>query len=104
MKRIMALLKGKLDDVKLNNKVKRVENALAVAVTNAESDKIAQDDRLAACVQELTDNDVNVNDVLKEMMDCIEQKHAIDDALVYAEELKKFLLEEVSVPKKEKEE
>ena len=97
MKRILAILRGKLDEVKLQNKIKRVENALAVAVTNAESDKIAQDDKLSACVAKLTENDVDVNCVLEEMLECIQQKHTIDEALKYADELKEWLQQDVEI-------
>lgn len=101
MKRIFAILKGKLDEIKLNNKVKRVENALAVAVTNAESDKIAQDDKLSACISKLTEDNADVNAILNEMIECIREKHAIDETLKLADELKEWLQQEVEVDDKE---
>ena len=97
MKRILAILRGKLDEVKLQNKIKRVENALAVAVTNAESDKIAQDDKLSACISKLTEDNADVNAILNEMIECVREKHAIDEALKFADELKEWLQQDVQI-------
>lgn len=101
MKRIFAILKGKLDEIKLNNKVKRVENALAVAMTNAESDKIAQDDKLSDCISKLTEDNADVNAILNDMIECIREKHSIDETLKLADELKEWLQQEVEVDNKE---
>ena len=97
MKRILAILRGKLDEVKLQNKIKRVENALAVAVTNAESDKIAQDDKLSACISKLTEDNADVNAILNEMIECVREKHAIDEAPKFADELKEWLQQDVQI-------
>ena len=97
MKRILAILRGKLDEVKIKNKIKRVENALAVAVTNAESDKIAQDDKLSACISKLTEDNADVNVILNEMIECVREKHAIDEALKFADELKEWLQQDVQI-------
>ena len=99
MKRIVAILQGKLEEVKLNNKVKRVESALNNAKLNAETELLAIEDHMTATVEKLTDADVNINEVITELQHCINRKHEINEGLKNIEEISSYLNEQVSVSK-----
>lgn len=99
MKRIIAILQGKLEEVKLNNKVKRVESALNNAKLNAETEFLAIEDRMTATVEKLTDADVNINEVITELQHCINRKHEIGEGLENIEEISNYLNEQVSTDK-----
>lgn len=99
MKRIVAILQGKLEEVKLNNKVKRVESALNNAKLNAETELLAIEDQMTATVEKLTNADVNINEVITELQHCINRKHEISEGLENIEEISSYLNEQVSVNK-----
>lgn len=99
MKRIVAILQGKLEEVKLNNKVKRVESALNNAKLNAETELLAIEDQMTATVEKLTNADVNINEVITELQHCINRQHEINEGLKNIEEINNYLNEQVSVNK-----
>ena len=99
MKRIVAILQGKLEEVKLNNKVKRVESALNNAKLNAETELLAIEDQMTATVEKFTNADVNINEVITELQHCINRKNEIDEGLKTIEEINNYLNESVSVNK-----
>lgn len=96
MKRIVAILQGKLEEVKLNNKVKRVESALNNAKLNAETELLAIEDKMTTTVEKLTNADVNINDVITELQCCINRKHEINEGLNVIAEIEDYLNETVS--------
>ena len=67
MKRIIAILKGKLEDVKLDNKVKRIESALNNAKLNAETELLGIEDEMQSVIESLTNTDVNINNGVYEI-------------------------------------
>ena len=97
MKRIIAILKGKLEDVKLDNKVKRIESALNNAKLNAETELLGIEDTMTSCIENLTKTDVNINDVIKELQACINRKKEINDGLDTIKEISKYLNDETDV-------
>lgn len=97
MKRIIAILKDKLEDVKLDNKVKRVESALNNAKLNAETELLGIEDKMTATVEKLTERDVNVNEVITELQNCINRKKDIEEGLDTIKEISAYLDEELSV-------
>lgn len=97
MKRIIAILKDKLEDVKLDNKVKRVESALNNAKLNAETELLGIEDKMTATIERLTERDVNVNEVITELQDCINRKKDIEEGLDTIKEISAYLDEELSV-------
>ena len=99
MKRIVAILKGKLEDLKLDNKVKRVENALDAAKLNAETDLMEAQAGMEAAVAKLSEDGVNVTDVINSMKRAIERQREIQEGLNDIDAIKKFLNEEVKVEK-----
>jgi hypothetical protein len=96
MKRIITILKGKLEDVKLDNKVKRIESALNNAKLNAETELLAIEDQMTAAVEKLTKTDVNINEVITELQHCINRKKEINDGLNTIAEIDSYLNETVS--------
>ena len=96
MKRIVAILQGKLEEVKLQNKVKRVESALNNAKLNAETELLAIEDQMTATVEKLTQADVNINRVITELQQCINRKKEINDGLNTITEIDSYLNETVS--------
>ena len=97
MKRIIAILKDKLEDVKLDNKVKRVESAFNNAKLNAETELLGIEDKMTAIVEKLTEKDVNVNEVITELQNCINRKKDIEEGLDTIKEISAYLDEELSV-------
>lgn len=96
MKRIIAILQGKLEEVKLNNKVKRVNSAITNARLNAETELLAIDDQMTTTVEQLTKPDVSINDVITELQHCINRKHEINEGLNVIAEIEDYLNETVS--------
>ena len=97
MKRIVAILQGKLEEVKLQNKVKRVESALNNAKLNAETELLAIEDQMTAAVEKLTKTDVNINEVITKLQHCVNRKKEINDGLSTIAEIDSYLNETVSV-------
>lgn len=96
MKRIVAILQGKLEEVKLQNKVKRIESALNNAKLNAETELLAIEDQMTAAVEKLTQTDVNINNVITELHQWINRKKEINDGLNTIAEIDSYLNETVS--------
>ena len=97
MKRIIAILQSKMEDVKLKNKVKRVESNLNNAKLNAETELLEIEDKMTAAVEKLTESDVNVNEVITELQDCINRKKDIKEGLDTIKKISEYLNEELSV-------
>ena len=99
MKRIYAILKGKLEDIKLNNKVKRVEAALNAAEINAESELIAADDTMGEAIETLKEEGASVEDVIDKLQEALEQKRAVKEALENIKAIRDYLNEVVEEDK-----
>lgn len=97
MKRICAILKEKLEDVKLENKVKRVTNALNTAKTNAESDLMEVDDQMSNVLETLKDKDVTPNEVINKLAELINRKKEIEEGIANIELVDKYINEEIDV-------
>lgn len=97
MKRICAILKEKLEDVKLENKVKRVTNALNTAKTNAESDLMEVDDQMSSVLETLKDKDVTPNEVINRLAELINRKKEIEEGIANIELVDKYINEEIDV-------
>lgn len=97
MKRITAILKEKLEDVKLNNKVQRVTNALNTAKTNAESDLMEIDDQMSSVLETLKDKDVTPNEVINKLAELINRKKEIEEGIANIKLVNKYINEEIDV-------
>ena len=97
MKRIIAILKGKLEDFKLDNKAKRIESALNNAKLNAETELLGIEDEMQSVIESLTNTDVNINNVINKLQSCINRKKEINDGLDTIKEISKYLNDETDV-------
>ena len=97
MKRICAILKEKLEDVKLENKVKRVTNALNTAKTNAESDLMEIDDQMSNTLELLKDKDITPNTVVQKLADLIKHKKEIEEGVENINAVEKYINEDIDV-------
>lgn len=100
MKRIIAILKELIEDQKLNNKVKRVENAIQAASLNAETELMEIQDKKIKAVESLKDKDTE--DVLKELVALVEKEKEIQEATDNLAIVKNYLFETVEAVKKDK--
>lgn len=96
MKRILAILKDKLEDVKLDNKVKRINHALEAAKLNAETDLMETEAKMDEAIAKLAKG-VEASDIIIELKDAFEKKESITDGLKTIEAIKNYLNEEVAV-------
>lgn len=94
MKRILAALKGKLEEVKLNNKVKRVEAALNSTEINAESEKIELDGKLTELISDL-DKCSDINNFISELSAIMSKQEENDKLLERINAIRTYLNEEV---------
>lgn len=100
MKRILAILKDKLEDAKLDNKVKRINNALEAAKLNAETDLMETEAKMDEAIAKLSEG-AEASTVIKELKAAFDRKDEISDGLHRLEEIKNYLNEEVTVKKGE---
>lgn len=100
MKRILAILKDKLEDAKLDNKVKRINNALEAAKLNAETDLMETEAKMDEAIAKLSEG-AEASSVINELKGAFEKKAAIAEGLETIEAIKKYLNEEVTVKKGE---
>lgn len=99
MKRILAVLKGKLDDARLDNKVKRVMSALNSAKLNAETDLLGIEDSLDEAIKKLAEGD-EVTAVLTKLKELFEKRAEIEEGLKTIEKIETYLSTEVKVDAK----
>lgn len=99
MKRILAILQGKLDDARLNNKVKRVMSALNSAKLNAETDLLGIEDSLDEAIKKLAEGD-EVTSVLTKLKELFEKRAEIEEGLKTIEKIETYLSTEVKVDTK----
>lgn len=99
MKRILAILQGKLDDARLNNKVKRVMSALNSAKLNAETDLLGIEDSLDETIKKFAEGD-EVTAVLTKLKELFEKRAEIEEGLKTIEEIETYLSTEVKVDAK----
>ena len=100
MKRIIAILKELIEDQKLNNKVKRVENAIQAASLNAETELMEIQDKKIKAVESLKDKDTE--EVLGELVALVEKEKEIQEATDNLAIVKEYLFETVEAVKKDK--
>lgn len=100
MKRILAILKDKLEDAKLDNKVKRVNNALEAAKLNAETDLMETEAKMDEAIAKLSEG-AEASTVINELKAAFEKKEGITEGLKTIEAIKNYINEEVTVKKGE---
>lgn len=100
MKRVLAILKDKLEDAKLDNKVKRINNALEAAKLNAETDLMETEAKMDEAIAKLSEG-AEASSVINELKAAFEKKESIAEGLKTIEAIKNYLNEEVAIKKGE---
>jgi hypothetical protein len=98
VKRILAVLQGKLEEARLQNKVKRVMSALDAAKLNAETELLGVEDSLSEAIKRLAEGD-EVSSVLTKLKELFEKKAEIKEGLQTIKEIEDYLNADVKVEK-----
>ena len=94
-KRIEAVLKGKFEEVKIQNRISRMEAAINIAKLNAETDLIAVEDEKTQTVELLTNAEQDVNEVVNNLVNLFRKEDAIKETKAYLDRVSKYLNEEI---------
>lgn len=97
MKRVIAILKGKLEDVKLENKVKRITSNINNAKLNAETELLELDSKMDEITDKLGEKDANITDIICQYQAVVNRRKEIKDGLDTISEIEKYLNEEITV-------
>lgn len=95
MNKLMALLQGKLEAKRAENKVKRVEAALAMATLNFKTQKDDNECKLNELLEKFNDPEVKVELIIQELSDTMSLIDEANDGMDKVEKIKAFLFEEV---------
>lgn len=95
MKKIVAFLTGKLEERKIENKVKRIEIALNSAELNFKSQKDDNEVKLDELIERFNDPDSGVEEVITEISEAIDRVDEAKEGLAKIERIKELLFEEV---------
>lgn len=99
--RLLGYLKGKLTDMMMTTREKKVKAALESAKVNAEEEKINAELRLEELSQSLATTD-DVTYVIKQMSNAFDDKEEAELKLKRIEQIKNYLEEEVDVEEETK--
>lgn len=95
MKKLVALLQGKLEEKRVENKVKRVKIALESAKLNFQSQKDEAELKVDECLEKFCEKDCDVENaitILSETLDSLEEAEA---GLKRVEKITNLLFEDV---------
>lgn len=95
MNRLMALLQGKLEVKRAENKVKRVEAALAVAALNFKTQKDDNECKLTEILNKFNNPDIKVESIIQEISDTMTLIDEANEGIAKVNKIKKFLFEEI---------
>lgn len=95
MKKIVAFLKGKLEERKIENKVKRIEIALNSAELNFKSQKDDNEVKLDELMEKFNDPGFGVEEVIAEISEAIDCLDEAKEGLAKIERIRELLFEEV---------
>lgn len=99
--RLLGYLKGKLTDMMMTTREKKVKTALESAKVNAEEEKVNAELRLEELSQSLATTD-DVTYVIKQMSNAFDDKEEAELKLKRIEQIKNYLEEEVEVEEETK--
>lgn len=94
MKRLTAYLKGKIEEIKVNNREKRIMSALDAAKLNFEDAIMDADLKIDSLTEKLGSTE-DVNKIIQEISDLIGSKEDAQKGLERIETIKKYFNEEV---------
>ena len=101
LSRLLGYLKGKLTDMMMTTREKKVKAALESAKVNAEEEKVNAEIRLEELSQSLATTD-NVTYVIERMSNAFDDKEEAELKLKRIEQIKNYLEEEVEVEEETK--
>lgn len=96
MKRIEAFLKGKVADLKVENRMKKVTSSLNAAKINFEEQRDDASLKIDELVESLA-NCKSVNDTIQEISNHIEAKEEAERGIERIKNIENYLNEEVEV-------
>ena len=99
LSRLLGYLKGKLTEMMMTTREKKIKAALESAKVNAEEEKINAELKLEELSQSLATTD-NVTYVIEQMSDAFDDKKEAELKLERIEQIKKYLEEEIEVEEK----
>lgn len=94
MKRLTAYLKGKIEEIKVSNREKRIMSALDAAKLNFEDAIMDADLKIDSLTEKLGSTE-DVNKIIQEISDLIGNKEDAQKGLERIETIKKYFNEEV---------
>lgn len=95
MKKLIAYLKDKFEEKKMNNKVKRVELALQAAELNFKSQKDDNEIKLEEILEKFKDPEADVNVIITEISKIMDKVDEAKEGLAKIERIKDYLFAEV---------
>lgn len=99
LSRLLGYLKGKLTEMMMTTREKKIKAALESAKVNAEEEKINAELKLEELSQSLATTD-DVTYVIEQMSDAFDDKKEAELKLERIEQIKKYLEEEIEVEEK----
>ena len=100
MKRIIAYLKGQVEEIKCISRVKRVNSALEAAKINFEEQIADSDIKIDGLMGELGTSD-DIQSIIQNISECMDEKEDAQRGINRIEEIKAFMNEEVDVEEKD---
>lgn len=94
MKRLIAILKGKLEERKVENKVKRVEIALNSAEINFKSQKDDNEIKMAELLEAFNSPNESVEGVINKLSETMDAVEEAERGLARIKKLKDYLFSE----------
>ena len=95
MKKLVAYLQGKLEERKVDNKVKRVELALNSAELNFKSQKDDNEVKLEELMDKFNSSEISIENVICEISETMDKIDDAEEGLKKIKRIREFLLEEV---------
>lgn len=99
LSRLIGYLKGKLTDMMMTTREKKIKSALESAKVNAEEEKINAELKLEELSQSLATTE-DVTNVISEISQAFDDKEEAELKLKRIEQIKNYLEEEVEVEEK----
>lgn len=97
MKKLVAILKGKLEEKKVENKVKRVEIALNSAEVNFKSQKDDNEIKMAELLETFNDSEIGVEESINRLSEAMDNIEEAEKGLKRIEALREYLFSEEPV-------
>ena len=95
MKKLVALLQGKLEEKRVENKVKRVKIALDSAKLNFQSQKDEAELKLDECLEKFCDKECNIEEAITNLSNTLDSLEEAEAGLKRVEKISSLLFEEV---------